>query len=123
MANASGNERLTWVVRRNIGSASEKKVFDAIDYLVNQGQLDGSERSDDLERNGVDVLAKRSSKKYKLSVKSSKDAMKDELEKHPERYRTKDKIFIIPKRDETTEILGKRISRKIDEFEERMHKK
>ncbi len=110
-------------VRKAIGDSTESKVKRAVDYLLEEGELDTVEQSDDLDQKGVDLLVGKGNKKYKLSIKTSERGMDLERKKHPERYRNGDKIFIIPQEEETKELLGKRIISTIAEFEEQMHQK
>ncbi|BCX14374.1 MAG: hypothetical protein KatS3mg088_057 [Patescibacteria group bacterium] len=116
-------ESLVRHVRRERGERSESKVLSAISLLLSYGAIDGFERNQDLDRKGIDFLVRVGSKNYKLSVKSSMGGVMWELDKHPERHRHGDIIFIVPRREETTQEMAERIISLIDGFEERMHNK
>jgi hypothetical protein len=116
-------ERLIWEVREKRGRTSEQKVKSALYFLLEEGRIDGVERSAELDRRGVDFLVEDGSKKYKISVKSSQGGVKWEMREHPKRVRKGDLIFVVPDADESVEDLAARILRMINDFEERMHQR
>ena len=115
-------EQIIHSLNKERGSKNERSVRSAIGVLLDRKELDFVRRNIGLDRKGIDWLVGRGTKRYKLSVKSSVAGKNKELKKFPERHRHNDRIFIIPKRDETPEGLARRIIMSIDSFEERMHK-
>jgi hypothetical protein len=103
------------------GRSAEKRVQNALDWLKENEQIDEITRSQELERKGVDFQFRRGSKSYKLSVKSSEGGILSERDRHPERHRHEDILFILPTPEETRESLAGRIIEGATELERRMH--
>jgi len=109
-------------LRKRIGCDSEDRVMRALYWLQERGEIDGIERSRNLDLHGVDVVVVKGKKKYKLQVKSSEGGVRREHEEHPDRFsRREDIIFIVPECGERREDLGPRIMTEIEKFEERIH--
>ncbi|HLE48977.1 MAG TPA: hypothetical protein VI819_03025 [Patescibacteria group bacterium] len=114
-------ESLFRTIHKEKGNNSERRIRSALELLKDKKKLDGVIHSRGLDIKGVDFEIRKGRKRYKLSVKSSWGGINAELEKHPERYRHGDIIFIIPGESETSEDLSNRIILLINEFERRMH--
>ncbi len=108
-------------IHKEKGAGTENKVRSALNLLEERGGISGFIRSDKLDRKGVDFEVIIGRKNYKLSVKSSEGGVRGERERHPERFRHDDTIFIVPDRRESMEDLASRIMSEIHELEERMH--
>lgn len=105
------------------GLGREAKVDEALCLLQEGGLIDGFKKSERLDAKGIDRLVEIGSKKYKLSVKSSKGGVAREIKEHPKRFRHGDVIFIIPRSDENPVDLSERIMRLIDEQRRRYGKR
>lgn len=115
------SERLFGRISRQRGLDSENRVRCALGLLSSSGRVDYFEENKVLDQKGIDFLVVLGSKRYKISVKSSKGGVSHELEEHPDRARRGDLIFIVPPSQETIEDLASRIIKEISSFEERMH--
>jgi len=118
-----GLERLIYKIHKEKGNINECSVEKALQFLLDQKKIDYIEHNIELDNDGIDYLVGIKSKRYMLSVKSSVGGIQHELENRPQRHRHKDKLFIIPGRDETCVDLGGRIIGMINDFEEQMHAK
>lgn len=114
-------ERLFGRISRQRGLDSEGRVELALNHLTSANRIDSFERNGVLDQKGIDFLVICGSKKYKISVKSSKGGVFYEFQNHPDRVRKRDLIFVIPSSQETIEDLASRIIEEISSFEERMH--
>jgi len=111
-----------WQIKRIRGQSSEERVDNALQFLLEQGEISSFQRSGELDGKGIDRLVSRGeTKNYKLSVKSSEGGVRHEREDHPRRYKQEDIIFIVPGRSESREDLANRIMSGICGLEERMH--
>src|SRR3990172_13091444 len=114
----SSLKRLFYEIALVRGRTREDMVKNALDYLVNEGKLDGYDVSHDLDRNKrIDFYPFSGSKRYKIQVKSSPRGVEEALRKHPSDI--KDKIFIVPDLGETPQDLADRIMSEIKAVEER----
>lgn len=98
-------------------------MANALSCLFREGKIDDFTRSRELDRKGIDFLVFVGSKRYKLSVKSSKGGVDWEKKDHPERMKRGDLIFVVPVFSKTNEELASGILEMISEFEEKMHQK
>lgn len=117
----SNIQKIIGDLHKEKGKKTEDEVRMALEFLINEGKIDGYARSRDLDRHGVDFVAEMGRKRYKLSVKSSEGGAGHERENHPERFRHGDIIFIIPNPDESEKELANRILSEINELEGKMH--
>ena len=106
-------------IKRVRGQSSEERVDNALQFLLEQGEISSFQRSGELDSEGIDRLVSRGTKNYKLSVKSSEGGIGREREKHPWRYRHNDKIFIVPEIEESRENVAGRILRMMENLEQR----
>lgn len=114
--------RLFWKIAQKRGYEKEIVVDLALLKLMGEDKVDAFSKSKILDKEGVDRMVEIGSKRYKLQVKSSPSGVQKALEKHPERYRHNDIIFIVPKDGESIDSVASKIMRLIEEFEKRMHK-
>jgi len=107
-------------IKRVRGQFSEERVDNALQFLLEQGEISSFQRSGELDGKGIDRLVSRGgTKNYKLSVKSSEGEIGREREQHPWRYRHDDKIFIVPEIEESRENVAGRILRMMENLEQR----
>lgn len=112
-------KRLFYEIGLERGRSREMMVKNALDYLIEEGKLDGYEVSEDLDKKRIDFLPIIGSKKYKIQVKSSQHGVEEAVRRHPEDLRHMDRIFIIPDLKEETPDLAVRILSEIKAVEER----